>query len=68
MGSWSKVIFNAKSHGQCHVSLPWPYGKRLSSQQLLDLPNQSVCLVLVEMMLYESIFKLDLGSKIIFKI
>ena len=30
--------------------------KRLSSQQLLDLPNPSVCLVLFWMMLYESIF------------
>ena len=42
-----KVIFNVKCHNQCHVSLPGPYGKCFSSQQLLDLPNPNVRLVLV---------------------
>ena len=43
----SKVIFKVKCHDQRQVSLPGPYGKCFSSQQLLDLPNPSVRLGLV---------------------
>ena len=33
--------------GQMSWSMSWPNDKRLSSQQLLDLPNPNVCLVLI---------------------
>ena len=48
IGARSKVISKVKCHAQRHVSFPRPYGKRLSSHQMLDLPNLNVdCLVLV---------------------
>ena len=68
----SKVIFKVKCHDQRHVSLPLPYGKCFSSQQLSDLPKQSVRLELVFGLNLNDVlwinFKRESGFKIIFKI